>query len=104
MNKDLIEFYEKERIRIQKEIVELLNKTKEINNAFYNDIILCFCLLILILIFVCVFFRSVISDIDLLQKDKEQLAFCQEIYNSDHVLLEQCKDYFIFYKDLKEVE
>ena len=31
----------------------------------------------------------------------EQLEFCLNIYDSDHVVLEQCKDYFIILGDDK---
>lgn len=32
------------------------------------------------------------SDVD---QENKQLAYCKSIYDSDHVVLQQCKDYFV---------
>ena len=58
--------------------------------------------LTMVLIAVCIVFWLITSrhnsDVDYQNK---QLSFCKDIYESDHVVLEQCKDYFVILGDDK---
>lgn len=74
----------------KEEILDIVHD--ELHDTKYDYIFIGF----LILLLICIFYVGHIfkhnSDVDY---QNEQLKFCKEIYNSDHVVLEQCKDYFV---------
>lgn len=45
---------------------------------------------------------GIVLKVNEMNKEKEELIFCREIYNSDHVILEQCKNYFVIIDGLNE--
>lgn len=70
---------------------------KIVNDNFYDRKLCCiFWLVISFFIMLVVFYIAYVSkhnsDVDYRNK---QLEFCDGIYKSDNVILEQCKDYFV---------
>ena len=79
-------FNEKQKDEILEIVKVELHNTK-VDYAFY----IAFCILVLIGVFYVGYIFKHNSDVDY---HNEQLSFCKGIYESDHVVLEQCKDYF----------
>ena len=81
-----------EKEEIIKEIAEKVNESadRNLHYEYIANIIIC------IGIFLCVIWVTIIlwhnSDVD---KHNKQLQFCKDIHDSDNVILEQCKDYFV---------
>ena len=82
-------------------------QTKEIEEIFdnskFNDMVIAVSMLVFIVIIaVCFVFWLITSrhnsDVDYQNK---QLSFCKDIYESDHVILDKCKDYFVILGDDK---
>lgn len=78
----------------EKEIIDLFDERiinkKYTNKLYFNPTLF----VILVTLTVLVFFKTVI-ECNELKKEVKGLTFCIEIYKSDHVVLEQCKDYFV---------
>ena len=66
------------------------------NSKYYDMVMVVSFSVFVVLVAVCfVFWLNTSrhnSDVDYQNK---QLSFCKDIYESDHVVLEQCKDYFV---------
>ena len=80
-------FNEEQRKEVLKIVKDEFHDTK-IDYVFY----IAFCILVLIGVFYVGYIFKHNSDVDY---HNEKLQFCKEIYNSDHVVLEKCKDYFV---------
>ncbi len=77
---------------IIKEIEKKVNEYAERNlhYEYISNIIICICIFLSVIWVIILLWHN--SDVD---KYNKQLQFCKDIHNSDNVILEQCKEYFV---------
>lgn len=85
----------------KEEIIELINEELETKKwsdkcDLYISFVIGICFVLCCFSICFTFFHN--SEVD---AENEKLTFCKDIYKSDNVVLEQCKEYFIIIDELR---
>ena len=81
-----------EKEEIIKEIEKKVNEyaKRNLHYEYISNIIIWICILSCVICVIILSWHN--SDVD---KHNKQLQFCKDIHDSDNIILEQCKDYFV---------